>query len=299
MLIEEWVLTLTLRAVEELAAEYGEAERSNHCRQIGLYAPRPVRRVPLTVTHCRLRLDWSREHALWTLCTQGYLTLKLHETNLVIVNLGQVMRMTPEHARYTSNLALETVHGIPHSALKIYTGGTVGEGGISGDSMHIGLQFIDTDSKLVFRDIWILTDSRASKEHLSRWTTVGHTTSRNMLDFMAQLFSRHSKYFQRVASHIGLNSNEIADSLVKSATADTLQGKACLSFTEISSIKRLELSALWGVPPAHPWYFDKKKNLVGVISLIFLGINKRLCHVFFSSHIKSITFQNYRKVLPE
>ncbi|KFM60006.1 Transposable element Tcb1 transposase, partial [Stegodyphus mimosarum] len=34
--------------------------------QIGLYARRPVRCVPLTATHCRLRLAWSREHALWT-----------------------------------------------------------------------------------------------------------------------------------------------------------------------------------------------------------------------------------------
>ncbi|GFV98417.1 transposable element Tcb1 transposase [Trichonephila clavipes] len=33
---------------------------------IGLYACRPVRCVPLTATHCRLRLTWSGEHALWT-----------------------------------------------------------------------------------------------------------------------------------------------------------------------------------------------------------------------------------------
>ncbi|GFV07557.1 transposable element Tcb1 transposase [Trichonephila clavipes] len=33
---------------------------------IGLYARRPVRCVPLTATHCRLGLTWSREHALWT-----------------------------------------------------------------------------------------------------------------------------------------------------------------------------------------------------------------------------------------
>ncbi|GFV22723.1 transposable element Tcb1 transposase [Trichonephila clavipes] len=33
---------------------------------IGLYAGMPVRYVPLTATHCRLRLTWSREHALWT-----------------------------------------------------------------------------------------------------------------------------------------------------------------------------------------------------------------------------------------
>ncbi|GFS47674.1 transposable element Tcb1 transposase [Trichonephila clavipes] len=33
---------------------------------IGLYARKPVRCVPLTATHCRLRLNWSKEHALWT-----------------------------------------------------------------------------------------------------------------------------------------------------------------------------------------------------------------------------------------
>ncbi|GFW75232.1 HTH_Tnp_Tc3_2 domain-containing protein [Trichonephila clavipes] len=33
---------------------------------IGLYARRLVRSVPLTATHCHLRLTWSREHALWT-----------------------------------------------------------------------------------------------------------------------------------------------------------------------------------------------------------------------------------------
>ncbi|GFV40944.1 HTH_Tnp_Tc3_2 domain-containing protein [Trichonephila clavipes] len=33
---------------------------------IGLYAHWSVRCVPLTATHCRLRLTWSREHALWT-----------------------------------------------------------------------------------------------------------------------------------------------------------------------------------------------------------------------------------------
>ncbi|GFT72615.1 transposable element Tcb1 transposase [Trichonephila clavipes] len=31
-----------------------------------VYAHKPVRCVPLTATHCRLRLTWSREHALWT-----------------------------------------------------------------------------------------------------------------------------------------------------------------------------------------------------------------------------------------
>ncbi|GFX39534.1 transposable element Tcb1 transposase [Trichonephila clavipes] len=37
-----------------------------HLGHIGLYTRRPVRCVPLTATHGRLRLTWSREHALWT-----------------------------------------------------------------------------------------------------------------------------------------------------------------------------------------------------------------------------------------
>ncbi|GFW42719.1 transposable element Tcb2 transposase [Trichonephila clavipes] len=43
--------------------------RQTVCRRLGhicVYARRPVRCVPLTATHCRLRLTWSREHALWT-----------------------------------------------------------------------------------------------------------------------------------------------------------------------------------------------------------------------------------------
>ncbi|GFV98508.1 transposable element Tcb1 transposase [Trichonephila clavipes] len=38
----------------------------NRLGHIGLYARRPVRCVLLTATHCRLRLTWKREHALWT-----------------------------------------------------------------------------------------------------------------------------------------------------------------------------------------------------------------------------------------
>ncbi|GFU64288.1 HTH_Tnp_Tc3_2 domain-containing protein [Trichonephila clavipes] len=33
---------------------------------IGLYVRRPVKCVPLTATHCRMRLTWSSEHVLWT-----------------------------------------------------------------------------------------------------------------------------------------------------------------------------------------------------------------------------------------
>ncbi|GFT97939.1 hypothetical protein TNCV_2168301 [Trichonephila clavipes] len=50
---------------------------------------------------------------------------------------------------------------------------------------------------------------------------------------------------------IGLNGNEIVDSLAKSASALTLN--TCQTFTEISSIKSIEFNALWRIAPAHPW----------------------------------------------
>ncbi|GFU23652.1 transposable element Tcb1 transposase [Trichonephila clavipes] len=40
----------------------------------GLNARRPVRCIPLTATHCRLQLTWSREHALWTPQQWSYVT---------------------------------------------------------------------------------------------------------------------------------------------------------------------------------------------------------------------------------
>ncbi|GFX13093.1 transposable element Tcb1 transposase [Trichonephila clavipes] len=43
-----------------------KADRVQTLRAHWSNARRPVRCVPLTATHCRLRLTWSREHALWT-----------------------------------------------------------------------------------------------------------------------------------------------------------------------------------------------------------------------------------------
>ncbi|GFU85707.1 transposable element Tcb1 transposase [Trichonephila clavipes] len=62
------------RTASDLSRQLSSATGTTVSRQtvyrrlgyIGLYARRPVRCVPLTATHCRLRLTWSREHALWT-----------------------------------------------------------------------------------------------------------------------------------------------------------------------------------------------------------------------------------------
>ncbi|GFW25850.1 transposable element Tcb1 transposase [Trichonephila clavipes] len=50
---------------------------------IGLYARRPIKCVPLTASHCRLRLTCSREHALWT--PQQWSCVMFSETSLGLV----------------------------------------------------------------------------------------------------------------------------------------------------------------------------------------------------------------------
>ncbi|GFV58709.1 HTH_Tnp_Tc3_2 domain-containing protein [Trichonephila clavipes] len=58
---------------------------------IGLYARRPVRRVPLTAIYCCLRLTWSREHALWIplqwSCVMFFLTCPGLVCSLILAGL--------------------------------------------------------------------------------------------------------------------------------------------------------------------------------------------------------------------
>ncbi|GFW27393.1 transposable element Tcb1 transposase [Trichonephila clavipes] len=76
---EDWYLAVTAKrnkksTASDMSRQLSSAIGTTVSRQtvyrllghIGLYACRPVRCVPLTATHCRLQLSWSREHALWT-----------------------------------------------------------------------------------------------------------------------------------------------------------------------------------------------------------------------------------------
>ncbi|GFT94843.1 transposable element Tcb2 transposase [Trichonephila clavipes] len=56
------MMVMRVDVTAQVAPELQHRMRTGH---IGLYARRPVRCVPLTATHCHLRLTWSREHALW------------------------------------------------------------------------------------------------------------------------------------------------------------------------------------------------------------------------------------------
>ncbi|GFU47755.1 putative RNA-directed DNA polymerase from transposon BS [Trichonephila clavipes] len=142
-----------------------------------------------------------------------------------------------------NQLALETINGIPQSSLKIYTDGNRGKKGISGSGVYIPtpsgtLEFkIKTPnycsafrSELIairrglqcaaqledrFQEIWILTNSRASIQHLTNWGDIGDQTSMDILSLLHDLSSGHSIHFQWIPSPIGIEGNERADFLAR------------------------------------------------------------------------------------
>ncbi|GFW21406.1 transposable element Tcb2 transposase [Trichonephila clavipes] len=65
--VPSWKYTRNFESPRVSSPAFGNDSKMMVIRlgHIGLYARRPVRCVPLTATHCRLRLTWSREHALW------------------------------------------------------------------------------------------------------------------------------------------------------------------------------------------------------------------------------------------
>ncbi|GFU64677.1 RNase H domain-containing protein [Trichonephila clavipes] len=131
-----------------------------------------------------------------------------------------------------NQLALETINGIPQSSLKIYTDGSRGEKGISGSGEYIptpsgALEFKIKNlnycsvfrSELIairrslqfaaqledrFQEIWILTDIRASIQHLANWGNIGDQTRLDILSLLHDLFSGRSIHFQWIPSHVGI-----------------------------------------------------------------------------------------------
>ncbi|GFU79878.1 RNase H domain-containing protein [Trichonephila clavipes] len=153
-----------------------------------------------------------------------------------------------DHPELLKQLALEVIAGIPLDAAKIYSDGSKGETNTTGGSgvlielpghviklqkrnadhasvfrteliaIMCGLSFINNIRDLAVSEIWILTDSRSSIQHLSNWPFIGDSTSRSILHLFQQLSDRHPIHLQRVPSHAGLLGSEVADDLAKAAT---------------------------------------------------------------------------------
>ncbi|GFW01105.1 transposable element Tcb1 transposase [Trichonephila clavipes] len=74
---------------------------------IGLYARRPVRCVPLTATHCRLRLTRSREHALWTPQLWSYVMFSVESRFRLQSDLRRTLIWRAPGTRYNQENTIE------------------------------------------------------------------------------------------------------------------------------------------------------------------------------------------------
>ncbi|GFW40028.1 RNase H domain-containing protein [Trichonephila clavipes] len=108
-----------------------------------------------------------------------------------------------------------------------------------------------------FQEIWILTDSRASIQHLANWGDIGDQTRLDILSLLHDLSSGHSIHFQWIPSHVGIEGNENADFLARTAAVEGVSPRGNLTFSEISTISKLELNRQIKTPPSHAWYFAK------------------------------------------
>ncbi|GFU56934.1 RNase H domain-containing protein [Trichonephila clavipes] len=112
-------------------------------------------------------------------------------------------------------------------------------------------------TKVQFQDVWILTDSRASVQHLSNWISIGDQTSLDILNLLDQISIKHCAHFQGIPSHVGIDGNEKADFLARTAAEEELSLTGYLTFSDLSSLKKIELDHLGRTPICHPWYFGR------------------------------------------
>ncbi|GFS66443.1 RNase H domain-containing protein [Trichonephila clavipes] len=147
-------------------------------------------------------------------------------------NLMPNVNKMSDHSELLKQLTLEVIDGIPLGATKLYT----------------------DDRDLAFSEIWILTDSQSSIQHLSNWPTIGDSTSRSILHLFEQLSDWHPIHLQCVPSHVGFLGNEVADDLAKPATSNPvdLEDHMILTSTEIYSRAKELICITWVVPSVHP-----------------------------------------------
>ena len=225
----------------------------------------------------------------------------------------------PEHLK---QLALEVINGIPQDATKIYTDGSKGENNQSGSGVFIrtprGEQKIairNPDHCSVFRseliaieaglrailadrsygEVWILSDSKSSIQHLSDWSSVGDRASVSILNMLKQISKSRTVHLQWIPSHVDIYGNEVADSLAKEGS-EAPAPFPVLTFPEAYSIKKNRTKLKWLIPPANNWY--KRKSPGGSLGLTCDRKDQTTLSRFASGHLKTLTFQGGLKVFP-
>ncbi|GFV72075.1 uncharacterized protein TNCV_2460081 [Trichonephila clavipes] len=145
------------------------------------------------------------------------------------------------------------------------------------------LKFYFTES--VSTDIWILSDSRSSIQHLSKMWRHGDRTTR-VVQLLISFSANVKIFFQWVPWHVNVCGNEIADGLAREGSHKDFIHEAYLTFLEIATRVKQDISSSWRQAPVHEWY---ERNLPGAA---LLGTSSRREETSFarllSGHTRSL-----------
>ncbi|GFW12564.1 uncharacterized protein TNCV_818161 [Trichonephila clavipes] len=207
---------------------YGDQHRTSQYLKHWKVNQRLKQNIPFSQALAQ-NLSFNVEHHSLTSFINPVLGLQLVTFHYNLI--PNVSKMS-DHLELLKQLALEVIAGIPLDAAKIYTDGSKGETNTTGSGVLIeltgrviklqkinadhasvfrteliaimcGLSFINNIRDLVVSEIWILTDSRSSIQHLSNLPSIGDSTSRSILHLFQQLSDRHPIHLQCVPSHVG------------------------------------------------------------------------------------------------
>ncbi|GFX07649.1 RNase H domain-containing protein [Trichonephila clavipes] len=195
--------------------------------------------------------------------------------------------LIPAHLR---QLALESINEIPCDAIKIYTDGSRLDDRV-GSGIYIENSAIINESD--YGELWILSDSRSSLQHLHNWTQVGDKTSISILHNLKLISKHHDVHFQWIPSHVDIFGNEQADRLARKGCSLLTTSSPAITYSEHQSKINRQLSKEWKIPPSHHWYAAREPGS-------FLDLNcdrasKTAISRLASGHTKSLSFFESRK----
>ncbi|GFW84262.1 RNase H domain-containing protein, partial [Trichonephila clavipes] len=145
---------------------------------------------------------------------------------------------------YLKQLALERIGDIPIDAVQNPDGCSVFRSELIAIDEALG----SLASLLNGKEIWILSDSRSAIQHLSNWQSVRDNVGVSVLTKLKRLSTSHQIHLQWIPSHIDLEGNEIADSLVNDGACEIPKLSAHLTFLEIFSRTKHQNKTAWITP---------------------------------------------------
>ncbi|GFX01501.1 RNase H domain-containing protein [Trichonephila clavipes] len=119
-------------------------------------------------------------------------------------------------------------------------------------AVKLGLEAIINESD--YGELWILSDSRSSLQHLHNWTQVGDKTSISILHNLKLISKHHDVHFQWIPSHVDIFGNEQADRLAREGCSLLTTSSPAITYSEHQSKVNRQLSKEWKIPPSHHWY---------------------------------------------